>query len=307
MAVRVLPVPPREPAATVLRSVRQALVVGSTANATNVALESAFADAGFDARVVDPEQPAGEVEAGDLVLSRVDVRPTLDGPCAGLWETAVAERAGAILLNRPRSLYLAHDKLATATVLAQAGVPHPLTVHVAGADVPRGFASPCVLKPRFGSWGRDVFLCRDRQGLQRALAEVADRGWFLEGGALVQERVGTGRDDLRVLVAAGAAVGAVRRIAGPGEWRTNVAAGGRRAPASLDPGVFRLAVRAVAALGLDFAGVDLIRDAAGGWVVLEVNGAVDFTEEYSLNGTAVHEQVIHRLVERVPLPMCRSR
>ena len=308
MAVRVLPVEPREPAAPRLRSVRQALVVGSPANLTNVALGKAFGGLGLDARTIEPERLADEVEAGDLVLSRVDVRPTLDGPCDGLWETAVVERLGATLLNRPTSLYLAHDKLATATVLAEAGIPHPSTVHVAVAEAPTGFATPCVLKPRFGSWGRDVYLCRDPRALQRGLESVADRGWFLEHGALVQERVGSGRDDLRVLVAAGAVVGAIRRVARPGEWRTNVAAGARRARRpSLDAGACGLAVRAVAALGLDFAGVDLLGGDDGRWVVLEVNGAVDFTDEYALDGTAVHEEVVRSLMARVPLVVCRSR
>lgn len=305
MAVRVLPALPRETAAPVLRSVRQALVVGSTGNATNVALESAFAGGGLDAYVVEPERLAGLVEPGDLVLSRVDVHPSLGGPCAGLWETAAAERAGATLLNRPTPLYLAHDKLATATVLAEAGVPHPRTVHLAVAGAPARVATPCVVKPRFGSWGRDVFLCRDREELRRALREVAARGWFLAHGALVQERVGTGRADLCVLVAAGAVVGAVRRVAGPGEWRTNVAAGGRRAPAAPGPEAARLAVRAVSALRLDFAGVDLIRDDAGRWVVLEVNGAVDFTEEYALDGTSVYQEVVRRLAAALPFLMCK--
>jgi RimK family alpha-L-glutamate ligase len=295
MAVRVLPVLPRELPETRLRVVRQAFVVGSRSNDTNVALSSAFGQAGLAGRTVTPEQLVGEVGDGDLVLNRVDVLPTLDGPCPGLWEVAAVERQGATLLNHPRSLYLAHDKLATATVLGQAGVPHPLSMLVQGIDPPPGLRPPYVVKPRFGSWGRDVFLCRHAERLAVVLLELSDRAWFGKHGALVQELIGPARDDLRVVVAGGAVVGAVSRIAPAGDWRTNVAAGGRRVRAVPDIEATSLALRAVAALDLDFAGVDLMRDASGAWVVLEVNGAVDFTEEYALDGAGIFDEVVRRI------------
>ncbi len=296
MVVRALPVPPQvEVRKTLPRVVRQVLVVGSPSNRTNLALVSAFAATGLSARVLVPEDVQREVRRGDLVLNRVDVRPTLDGPEEGLWEAAFAERLGARLLNRPAALYLAHDKLATAKTLLRSRVAHPATFHVSGAIPPCSLTPPYVLKPRFGSWGADVLLCRDDAALGRALAELADKPWFGKHGALVQELIGSEREDLRVLVACGAVVGAVRRVASEGEWRTNVALGGRRAPALPDPAACRLALRAIGALGLDFAGVDLIRDGTGAWVVLEVNGAVDFTQDYAFNGGPVHEEVVRRL------------
>lgn len=230
------------------------------------------------------------------MLNRVDVLPTLDGPCAGLWETAAVERSGATLLNHPRSLYLAHDKLATATVLAQAGLPHPSTVLVQGIEPPPGVRPPYVVKPRFGSWGRDVFCCPDGSSLADVLVELSGRSWFGRHGVLVQELIGPARDDLRVVVACGAVVGAVSRVAAPGEWRTNVAAGARRVRTRPGGVPSVLALRAVDALCLDVAGVDLMRDGNGEWVVLEVNGAVDFTEEYALDGTSVFGEVAERLV-----------
>ncbi len=106
--------------------------------------------------------------------------------------------------------------------------------------------------------------------------------------------------DLRVVVAGGEVVGSVRRLAAPGEWRTNVALGGRRLPASVPAPARGLALAAAAALGADLVGVDLLPLQNGGWTVLELNGAADFTVEYSLPGRDVFDETARLLVPSVP-------
>jgi biotin carboxylase len=91
---------------------------------------------------------------------------------------------------------------------------------------------PLVLKPRFGSWGRDVTLCRDEDELRRALEQLRFRPWLRAHGALLQELVPPVGHDLRLVVAAGRVVGAARRDAAEGEWRTNVRTATLRAPRS---------------------------------------------------------------------------
>jgi RimK-like ATP-grasp domain len=101
-------------------------------------------------------------------------------------------------------------------------------------------------------------------------------------------------------VAAGEIVGAVKRVAAPGEWRTNIALGGGRCPVALPPHACLIALGAASALGTDLVGVDLLPDGDGGWVVLELNGAVDFTPEYSLGGESVFERVVQVLAHAIP-------
>jgi [lysine-biosynthesis-protein LysW]---L-2-aminoadipate ligase len=270
-------------------------IVARNGNATNRGLLEAAATLGLDAVVVSPEQAAGQLGIGDVALGRLDVLPTLDGPEPGLETLRRLEQKGVRVLNRAGALLRTHDKLITALTLAAHGIPHPRSAHVgAVAELPFGF--PVVVKPRFGSWGRDVAVCRSRFALDRRLGDLEGRPWFRRQGALVQELVQPHGYDLRILVAAGDIVGAVQREASRGEWRTNIALGGRRSPAAPPPRASLIALGAAAALGTDLVGVDLLPDGDGGWVVLELNGAVDFTPEYSLGGGSVFERVVHTLV-----------
>jgi RimK family alpha-L-glutamate ligase len=275
------------------RGRRRSIVIVGAWKETNCALAAAFADLGHPARVVDVIA-SPRLGPGDLAIARLDVVPTLDGVEPGLWSLMRFERQGARVLNRPAALFAAHDKLSTALLLGGAGVAQPRTAHVREPSAP-SFPGPYVVKPRFGSWGRDVYLCRDGSELRARLERLRQRGWFRRHGALVQSLVEPTGRDLRVVVAGGRAVGAVERIALPGEWRTNVALGAVRRRVSAPPAARTLALRAVAALGLDLAGVDIATDDSGRSYVLEVNGAVDFNETYA---DGVYTSVAEALLEQ---------
>jgi RimK family alpha-L-glutamate ligase len=228
--------------------------------------------------VLPPRRALELLVAGDVAVGRLDVRPTLDGVEPGLWALAALAERGVTVLNPPSALLTAHDKLLTARALVRAGLPHPRTRLVLPGDAV-DVDGPVVVKPRFGSWGEDVVRCADGGEVERALTALERRPWAGQG-ALVQELVPPRGHDLRVVVAGGAVVGAIRRCAAPGEWRTNVALGGRREPAVPPPEACALAVAAATAAGADLVGVDLL-PAGDGWVVLELNGAVDFTRAYA--------------------------
>jgi RimK family alpha-L-glutamate ligase len=265
-------------------------IVAHRRGSTNDALAMAWTALGIDALVADPERADAEVSAADVVLARLDVLDTLDGIEPGLEVVETLVARGARVLNTPAALRAAHDKLETSSRLTAARLPHPRTVHVTRADAEVGLAPPVVVKPRHGSWGRDVFRCLGGPELARCLEALQQRPWFRRRGALVQELLPSLSVDLRVIVAGGRVVGAAERHARPGEWRTNVSLGGELRPATVDADARALALEAADAIGADLVGVDLVPTGSG-YAVLELNGAVDFDERYSLRGTDVYAEV----------------
>jgi [lysine-biosynthesis-protein LysW]--L-2-aminoadipate ligase len=246
---------------------------------TNAALVAA-ASRWCEAERLSPRAALARLRAGDVALARLDVRSDVDGVEPGLWALGRLAARGVRVLNPPSALLTAHDKLLTARELARAGIPHPMTQLVLAGETPPAVDGPVVVKPRFGSWGRDVRLCHDSAELDSALTDFASRRWFTAQGALVQELVPPCGFDLRVLVAGGNVIGAIRRRAAAGEWRTNVALGGCREAVDPPLEACELAIAAADAAGADLVGVDLLPYGSG-WVVIEINGAVDFTPAYA--------------------------
>jgi RimK family alpha-L-glutamate ligase len=269
---------------------------------TNDELVEAWRELGIDAHLLRPERALELLRPGDVAIGRLDVLHTLDGVEPGIEALDELADRGVHVLNGREALLDAHDKLRTTARLVQAGLPHPRTVHVTTPGAPVAFNSPLVVKPRHGSWGIDVFRCASADSLAETLDHVRDRPWFRQHGAIVQELVPPQGFDLRVLVAAGEVVGATERVARPGEWRTNVSLGGTRHPATPSRLARELGVRAARAVGADLVGVDLL-PTADGYVVLELNGAVEFDRAYDLE----HESVYAAIANALELPVADLR
>jgi RimK family alpha-L-glutamate ligase len=258
-------------------------IVAHRATRTNLAL-AGEAPPGVEAIVLPPLAALHLLRPGDVALGRLDVRESVDGVEDGLWHLERLACAGVTVFNSSPTLRLAHDKRLTATVLTGAGLPHPRTVSVRDGRYDPPLPFPFVLKPRFGSWGTDVVLCEDEESWLRAASSLSTRTWYSRRGALAQELVPPLGHDLRILVARGRVVGAIKRVAPPGEWRTNIALGATRRPVDPPPVAQTLALAAAATIGGDLVGVDLLPTGPGTYVVLEVNGAVDFTGDYAPGG-----------------------
>jgi len=274
---------------------------------TNVQIAYAWRGMGVDARVLWAAEAAETLGEGDTAILRLDVLPTLDGIEPGLDLAPMLDERRVRVLNRPDALLATHDKLVTAERLEDARIPHPATNHAEPGQPLPAVSFPCVLKPRFGSWGQDVLRCNTSADLARILELIEERAWWKYQGAILQELVSPAPFDVRVIVARSRPVAGARRIAAPGEWRTNVTLGGRVVKAELPPGAAEIAVRAMDAVGIDFAGVDLLPTEQG-WMVLELNGAVDFDLRSAPGGVDPYAAILEGLeIRRQEAPARNGR
>ena len=235
----------------------------------------------------DSEEAITRLEPGDVAIGRLDVRPTVDGVEDGVWALGELEARGVRVLNGPPALLASHDKLLTAKLLRRAGLPHPrtrLVVPGGALRAPGRLAGPSSSSRASAAGAVGSSAATPPGSSSAAGPPTGGEGWFRRHGALVQTLVPPLGHDLRLVVAGGKVVGAVTRVAAPGEWRTNVALGARRLPVRPPAEACALAIAAAGAAGADLVGVDLLPREDGGWVVLELNGAVEFTSEYDLDG-----------------------
>lgn len=197
------------------------------------------------------------------------------------------------VVNPISALLAAKDKVRTSWLLARAGIATPEVIaaqSLAGAQDWLEGCGEAVLKPPYGSLGIGVVRVRagdaaSRRALGRALSRY--------GVAYLQRFVRSRRRpfrDLRLFVVGGRVAAAIERVARRGEFRANVHLGARARrfwPKRACKGV---AVAAARALGLEYAGVDLV-DTSEGPTVLEINGTPRWDGILSATGRDMAEEI----------------
>lgn len=211
---------------------------------------------------------------------------------------------GVPAYNDARAIERSVDKSMTSLLLHHAGVPTPPTWATESAAeaqriVMRESAAghALVLKPLFGSQGRGLLRVGRVDGLHVPLPDLAPFG----GLAYLQRFVpaaGAIGHDFRVLVIGGRAVSAMRRVSE--HWVHNVAQGARCEAWALSPALAGTAERAAAALGMDYAGVDLIPDPhdLAHPLVLEVNGVAAWRGLQRVTAFNIADAIVADLFER---------
>ena len=206
----------------------------------------------------------------DVVLVRGIPRGSLEQVVFRVDALHALAAAGVRAVNGAHAIERTVDKFLASALLAGAGLPTPRTIACERpADALEAFGDlggDVIVKPLFGSMGLGMVRVDDRDVAQRVFRalEVERAVYYL------QETLPHAGHDVRALVVGDRVVAAIERV-GEG-WRTNLARGADARPVGLDPERERLCVRAAAALGADYAGVDLLRVTGGREYVIEVNG-----------------------------------
>jgi RimK family alpha-L-glutamate ligase len=234
----------------------------------------------------------------DAVLARIIPGGSLEQIIFRVDALHWIEDGGVPVVNSPRAIERTVDKFYTSALLRQAGLPTPDTVvceRASDAVLAVGEFGDAVLKPIFGSMGHGLVRVSDVEIARRVTRSLEQT----RAVYYVQRWVEHGGRDVRVLVADGRVVGAIERLAPPGEWRTNVSLGGTAVSLYVPDAWADLAIRAAAAVGADYAGVDLVPGLDGSVWVLEVNGIPGWRGLQRATGVDVARAIVACVERRV--------
>jgi ribosomal protein S6--L-glutamate ligase len=238
----------------------------------------------------------------DAVLARIIPNGSLEQIIYRVDTLHWIEDQGIPVVNSARAIERSVDKFYTTALLQQAGLPVPETVVCERADdamaairrmLERG--GEVIIKPIFGSMGHGLVRVTDAELAWRVVRPLEQ----MRSVFYVQRAIDHAGRDVRLFVAGGRVVGAIERTAVAGDWRTNVARGG--SARAIEPPVDwqTYAIAAAAAVGADYAGVDLLRSATGETFMLEVNGIPGWQGLQAATGVDIASVIVEQVESRV--------
>jgi RimK family alpha-L-glutamate ligase len=234
----------------------------------------------------------------DAVLARIIPNGSLEQIIFRVDALHWVEDSGVPVVNSPRAIERCVDKFYTTTILQGARLPVPETVVCDSSGEALAVCremGDAIIKPIFGSLGHGMIRVNDSEVALRVVEPLAQ----VSSVFYVQRAVDHGGRDIRAFVVGGRVIGAIERTAPAGEWRTNVSRGGSARAFELPAAWEQLAIRAAAAVGADYAGVDLLPSRDGRIFVLEVNGIPGWRGLQQATGIDVAGAIVDHLCERV--------
>ncbi|MGR9053725.1 MAG: 30S ribosomal protein S6--L-glutamate ligase [Gammaproteobacteria bacterium] len=206
----------------------------------------------------------------DAVIPRIGASVTFYG-------TAVLrqfEMMGTYPLNESVAITRARDKLRSLQLLSRKGIGLPVTGFAHKPDdvddlIKMVGGAPLVIKLLEGTQGIGVVLAET----EKAAESVIEAFMGLKANILVQEFIKEAEGaDIRCFVIGDKVVAAMKRQGQEGEFRSNLHRGGTASLIRITPEERSIAVRAARTMGLNVAGVDILRSNHGS-VVMEVNSS----------------------------------
>ncbi|MEM1508115.1 MAG: lysine biosynthesis protein LysX [Candidatus Bathyarchaeia archaeon] len=231
---------------------------------------------------------------GDVVLQRCI------SYFRGLHITAVLEGSGLRVINPFNVSLICGNKLFTIIALSKLGIHVPRTLvaftNEGAVKALEELGYPAVLKPVVGSWGRLVALVKDKESAQALIEAREEMQNSLMQIYYLQEYIKRPPRDIRVLTVGDEVIAAAYRYPAEGDWRTNVARGGRMEPCRLTDDLAEIALKASRAVGGGVLAVDCM-ESPNGIVVHEVNNTPEFKGLYSATKADIPEKIIRYAVK----------
>ena len=244
------------------------------------------------------------LESYDAVIPRIGASITFYGAAV----LRQFEMMGTFPLNESVAVTRSRDKLRSLQLLARRGIGLPVTGFARqlgdiGDLIEMVGGAPLVVKLLEGTQGIGVVLCETR----KAAESVLEAFMGLNVSIMVQEYIKeAGGADIRCFVIGDKVVAAIKRQAKPGEFRSNLHRGGTATLVKITPEERSVAVRAAKIMGLNVAGVDLLR-ANHGPVVMEVNSSPGLEGIESSTGKDVAGMIIGFLEKNAQKDKTRTR
>lgn len=246
----------------------------------------------------------GEELDFDVVIPRIGASYTFYG-------TAVVrqfEMGGVLAVNGAEAIARSRDKLRSLQVLSGKEVDLPVTSSAHSTQDIKGLLEvlggpPVIVKLLEGTQGNGVVLAETRKAAESVISAFRQ----LDANILVQHFVKEARgEDIRVLVVGERVVAAMLRRAAPGEYRANLHQGGEAEPVELTKRERSMAVKAAQVMGLDVAGVDLLRGDRGP-LVIEINSSPGLEGIERTSGVDVADAIIRFAEDQLARPRRRVR
>jgi ribosomal protein S6--L-glutamate ligase len=233
----------------------------------------------------------------DAVIIRTMPPGSLEQVVYRMDALARLEASGVVVFNSPKSVECAVDKYLTTAKLEEAGLPVPATVVCENSeDALAAFdrlGGDVVVKPIFGSEGRGILRVSDPDLALRTFRTLER----LDAVLYLQRFVDHPGCDIRVLVLDGRVLGGMRRVS-DGDFRTNVSRKGRGEAHVVTDLEAEWALRAAAATGARFAGIDILYDRDGNGFVIEVNAVPGWRAFEKVTGKDVARIVVEAVSAR---------
>jgi [lysine-biosynthesis-protein LysW]---L-2-aminoadipate ligase len=204
--------------------------------------------------------------------------------------TSALEGLGANIVNSLHTATSCGNKLFAHMELQKAGIKTPRAISAFSEESAISSLSalgyPAVIKPTIGSWGRLIALLRDKDA---AKAVIEDRMHMFPLYQIYyfEEFINRPPRDIRAIVIGDKVVAAIYRYSMNGEWKTNMALGGRAEVCPITKELEDICIKATNAVAGKIVGVDLMESKEHGLMVHEINNTTEFKNTVHVTGVDI--------------------